>query len=414
MELVKLKMKKIYKVFLSLIFLLILLMLVIGIIYITTGRMPKFMSDIEVYDSLSVNYIDGKKIKVDKEEVINLSITNGSEEDRNYKFVFSKIRGDANYKILSNDEVVFEGVLKSKDEESTNYITINPKETKEYVIQFTNNDSNVFVANLNVRLQETKIETFADVILKNNEIKEISLTKVGVDIAKDNEGLIKTVDDLGTSYYFRGNVQNNYVNFANNIWRIVRINGDGTVKLVLNGETNSISNYYNTDDTDFSYEKSAINKYLENWYNENITDEEYIANSKFCNDINYDESNTYNAYTRIFVNKIPTLNCLGTIFSSNIGLLTIDEIIFAGANTTDTNNNYYLYNKNISNTWYTMSAAKSSNKTLNLFMVDTSGKININISGNLYRGVRPVINLVKNVQVTGNGTIDEPYQIKEK
>lgn len=51
---------------------------------------------------------------------------------------------------------------------------------------------------------------------------------------KVTESLIATTeDDYGTSYYFRGKVKNNYVQFANKCWRIVRITGDGSVKLVL-------------------------------------------------------------------------------------------------------------------------------------------------------------------------------------
>ena len=41
--------------------------------------------------------------------------------------------------------------------------------------------------------------------------------------------LASTEDDYGTSYYFRGAVTNNYVEFANKCWRIVRVSGDGSV-----------------------------------------------------------------------------------------------------------------------------------------------------------------------------------------
>ena len=42
-----------------------------------------------------------------------------------------------------------------------------------------------------------------------------------------------TLDDYGTSYYYRGNVIDNYVNFAGMCWRAVRIAGDGSIKLIL-------------------------------------------------------------------------------------------------------------------------------------------------------------------------------------
>ncbi len=45
--------------------------------------------------------------------------------------------------------------------------------------------------------------------------------------------LSATTDDYGTSYYYRGNVTDNYVNFAGMCWRAVRIAGDGSIKLIL-------------------------------------------------------------------------------------------------------------------------------------------------------------------------------------
>ena len=45
--------------------------------------------------------------------------------------------------------------------------------------------------------------------------------------------LVVEQDDLGTSYYYRGAVEDNYVTFADMCWRIVRINGDGSTKLIL-------------------------------------------------------------------------------------------------------------------------------------------------------------------------------------
>jgi len=48
--------------------------------------------------------------------------------------------------------------------------------------------------------------------------------------------LSATQDNLGTTYYYRGAVQDNYVLFNNMCWRIVRIEGDGSVKLTFAGE----------------------------------------------------------------------------------------------------------------------------------------------------------------------------------
>jgi hypothetical protein len=53
--------------------------------------------------------------------------------------------------------------------------------------------------------------------------------------ATNDEGLYMAEDDFGESYYYRGTVVDNYVEFAGYIWRIVRVNGDGSVRLVYSG-----------------------------------------------------------------------------------------------------------------------------------------------------------------------------------
>ena len=54
-----------------------------------------------------------------------------------------------------------------------------------------------------------------------------------VEIYDYEKNISVTADDYGTSYYYRGNVIDNYVNFAGMCWRTVRIAGDGSVKLIL-------------------------------------------------------------------------------------------------------------------------------------------------------------------------------------
>ncbi|MDY5875866.1 MAG: hypothetical protein SPJ74_07320 [Bacilli bacterium] len=60
-------------------------------------------------------------------------------------------------------------------------------------------------------------------------------TVLGYDYSES--GLYSTADDEGTSYYYRGMVGGNYVKFANKYWRIVRINGDNSVRLIYDGTT---------------------------------------------------------------------------------------------------------------------------------------------------------------------------------
>ena len=48
-------------------------------------------------------------------------------------------------------------------------------------------------------------------------------------------GMYASADDDGTSYYYRGAVSSNYVKMADKYWRIIRVNGDGTLRLIYDG-----------------------------------------------------------------------------------------------------------------------------------------------------------------------------------
>ena len=57
--------------------------------------------------------------------------------------------------------------------------------------------------------------------------------------ATTDEGLFMAEDDEGESYYYRGAVKNNYVSFAGFTWRIIRRNGDGSVRMIYSGKKTS-------------------------------------------------------------------------------------------------------------------------------------------------------------------------------
>ena len=70
--------------------------------------------------------------------------------------------------------------------------------------------------------------------IKNNNTVTTPTTTPGAEISSSTEALLaSTADDYGISYYFRGAVKNNFVEYANMCWRIVRVTGDGSIKLVL-------------------------------------------------------------------------------------------------------------------------------------------------------------------------------------
>ena len=407
-------MKKGYKRSLSFLSILIIAIAFLGIGYLFYDKVIKD-SDIEVNGALSINYISGKSFNIKNKETIKFSVSNASDKVNYYNIGFMKIRGEGTYKIMNDNKLVTEGKLSTSDEISTDFVSIDTMETKEYVIEITNKGKDNIKGSLNIRPQAGVVKTFADIIIENSKPSEDALTKVGEEAAVDDEGLIKSSDDSGVSYYFRGNVKNNYVSFANLTWRIVRINGDGTVRIILDDIISESANYKNEESESFLYQDSYISTALDNWHQENLRNyTNYIATTNYCNDVSHDDANNYLPYSRIMINKIPTLNCLGNTFKNNIGILSIDEVILAGATPTNPNQSYYLYNPNIKDAWYTMTASSGVEKAINMFVVDANGNIKTNISGSTYERVRPVINLIKNTEVTGNGTIDNPYKVITK
>ncbi len=412
-------MKIIYKRSLTFIGFLIAICGFIGIAYLFYDKVINSGTEVVVVDDLSINYIDSNTISHDG--TYTFSVTNSGSKDIYYEITYDELK-------RFNHDIIYEITSKEADIKITNTnidennniladnILIKAGVTHNYTFKITNINNTAFKLKIN-KVNELE-EYFASTIINDNEIKEKPSTKVGTNIATTNEGLIEDIDDYGLTYYFRGNVPNNYVEFAGTSWRIVRINGNGTVKLILNKLSNELTNYNSTFKDLENYEKLTINESLNSFYESTLTNyDNYILTSKFCVENAGSGSNinkTYNANSRLVSNKIPTFNCLGESYSSKIGLITADEVVYAGANFEDDNTSYYLYNKDINNVWWTSNLSKTKDGNYYPFAVNSSGKIIDSTSGNLYRGLRPVINIIKKVTVTGDGTIDNPYKINEK
>ena len=396
-----------FKSVLGIIFLLIVGCSAIGIGYLFYNEVID-TSDIFVDGDITVNFLNGSEFNLDGDATLSFSVTNNSAEEKYYYIQFSDVYADDVDYVLTSETLEITNKLKS--DIITNQVAISGNETVNYTLALNSNQSSEYSGKIQVGVRNNEENTFADVILSNNPINGTTLSNIG-DNAVDDEGLLAMEDDLGTSYYFRGNVTNNNVSFAGFNWKIVRINGDGSVKLVLDDIIEEIGSYY---DNEFGFASSTALEILNRFYEtELINYSNYIASYKFCNDtILTDDNQTFNAYNRTVVNKIPTFVCLGDTTNQKIGLLTIDEVMLAGASTSD-NTNYYLYNSDIDTDYYTMSSAKYANNVYYPFIVTTNGAIDYNTSGELLRGIRPVINIIKTARVTGDGTEDNPYQILE-
>ena len=404
-------MQKKYKRILSFIGILILSVMAIGIAYLFYEKITDD-TIVEVVEELSINYLDGNKI--DENKIYNFSITNNGANDIYYEIIVDNLKNyESNilYTLTSKEANLY--LENTKFDTNTNILASNiliPKgSTQNFKINLINNTMTSFV--LKIRKTIDSKEYFYTTILKNNEVNKNSLTKVGSESSISNEGLIEDLDDFGITYYFRGNIDNNYVNFANNTWRIMRINGDGTVKLILNNTISELSSYHDTYASYEDLENTSFMELLNNYYNTYLMEfDTFISSSKYCSETQKNDSKTYNTYTRVYTNKIPTLNCLGTTLNSKIGLITVDEAIYAGLIFNKDNSENYLINKDITTSWWTSSLATYSDKDFNPILVNSNGRLINNISGMTYQSLRPVINLNRKVMVTnGDGTINNPY-----
>ena len=271
--------------------------------------------------------------------------------------------------------------------------------------------------------------TLANLIKKHNTLitAEPTLT-TSSNNTSDTSGLyLSTETNSGNpTYYFRGNVSNNYVSFADLTWKVIRINEDGTVRLILNNRINNATSNFNTVKNNYLnmyYSNSDIAKpKIDNWYEANINDkgyDSYVATSQFCEQAKVKNNPSYisgNATMKYVTNYIPNFKCESDgngkgILNIKAGLITYDEMFYAGAYHSFTNNtNYFLYNGNY-DIW-TMSPGGFYGQDSIEWYVPKGSYLSC---GNVYYSISslvPVINLNANVLATGIGTETDPYVVQ--
>ena len=298
-------------------------------------------------------------------------------------------------------------------------------------------------------------------------------------VATTNEGMYAAEDDLGTSYYFRGAVNNNWVQFGNDsngndiYWRIIRINGDGSIRMIYSGTTapksstatvmtgigtqigTSAFNSGNDNPACVGYTYTAGeqhgNKYeskikttIDAWYKTttletNSATKILVADQMFCNDRSATTSSSgtpgeisgsmsksityyYGVYIRLITNKSPTLICptgsdIFTVNTSNgnkafnypVGLITADEVAMAGGVYRTVNSSYYLY----TNASYWTGSPYYFYRTgtyANGTYMSSSGYFSDDTVPDTL-GTRPVISLSSKVKLSGNGTWNNVYEV---
>ncbi len=395
----------------------------------------------------------------------------------------SLIIGTQNTKILDNKHngyIVKEvGLNKNESKEFDLRLWIDYDTTKEQAAGMTYLSQVVIVT-------EPGKPTLTMEILANNEVKA-PITPPGTAVSTADEALLASAeDDYGTSYYFRGAVTNNYVEFANKCWRIVRVGGDGSVKLILHNDntvgaanpcdaannstsaafarysgttyTSKFNEKYNDNAyVGFKYgtagasdyasahaniNKSTILNNLENWYTNNLKDyADKIADTVWCNDktkvtdtsynpwgysnvtgLGYGTNVTYYGATQRLVstNKIaggtgPSLKCNGELskINSKVGLITADELAYAGYVYKQNNTTTYLQENATDTYWWSLSPRYFYGGYAYVWNVFGSDGIFADDDVSSSFGVRPSISLISSTTISGgSGTSEDPYIIE--
>ena len=362
--------------------------------------------------------------------------------------------------------------------------------------------------------------------IKNNNTVTTPTTTPGAEISSSTEALLaSTADDYGISYYFRGAVKNNFVEYANMCWRIVRVTGDGSIKLVLynyNGltstnntpasstpcnvtgndlafaryEGDAYKSRFNSNSEDntyvgFMYGTAGASSYiathantnpstmltnLNKWYTNVLSkqanfNDSHLADTIWCNDksvvtetafnpnslslgtnYGYAKNASYYSATKRLVQASsfsaggtgPSLICPNdnnggklskftvsdTTYGNGalsgyakVGLLTSDEIAFAGGVYGTSNLKYYIRG-NANDFWWVLSPYAftgsfarvwdaHNDSSLNFYRADMWDILyNDTSHGDGYHGVRPSLSLQSGVKISsGVGSATNPYKI---
>lgn len=246
-----------------------------------------------------------------------------------------------------------------------------------------------------------------------NDYTTISLyNKIMLDnpIVTENDGLYKMGDD----FVFRGEKVNNYVSFSDKIWRIMRINSDGSIKILEDDieYTGVWDDRYNIDRGSSTgindFNKSRLKDGLEKIYNEM--------------DLFNDEAKSKISFKNLCIGKrnieasdnSGAIECSSVTQNEPIGLMQVNEFMLASLDpnclyATDAQCANYNYLSNYTKSTWTLNADSSNSHKAYKFVGDGfTSSVTSNESG-----LRLAIYLSNNtVYNSGTGTLEDPYIIK--
>ena len=312
---------------------------------------------------------------------LNMEMLEGTTMNSNYLAV---LVNNKDIKLLSSYNTATTVIAGSTESRTLDTGILAPNGSKDYSISLWMDKSvtlsddaqnKVFKSKVVVNAAPTNMKA-ADIAM-NDIIASVDTTgkcptinsdgTVNVTKEEATDGYVCSAKDAyGDSYYYRGNVTNNYVKFAGFYWRIVRINGDGTVRVIYDG----IFAHANG-------EASADRQIGANEFNSNIDDNAYIGymygNRDAIVEGPYSSTNFTNTDT-FYISKEYT-------FDENTKLFTLkNPIQVLGSNLTTDYIGYYYAR-------YTPTSVPSNVDTIYKIMSVTAGSSSARIKfGFVYYG----------------------------
>lgn len=409
--------------------------------YLISKQFAGNLSTMKFDIGINIDSTEGRFENSNSSSLHKITLTNNMILPVKYK-IRSDSTEDLNVNKTSEDMLV-EG---NKQNETT--ITITPVSDYVYLEDASYVDAYVDI------LEPYYVEKYKDYTIKINTYgslmrtileKKYTINTSQPDFRQNitttaNSGVYRATERTGQAYYFRGVISNNYVTFANKIWRIMRVNGDGTVRLIIDTPIGNPTTYnYSTSSTNTDFNSSLVKGTLQSWYQNNLTSYNSYINQQalFIHDRTQStaSSSLFRTWDRLY-NASPTINTSGInrsyIYSVNgnsngngylsypIGLATSDEIMMAGAvvmsDTSPTNPGSVGANPNT--TFYIANDIPSGVGLWTMSPYSSTAVMVLKVQVGFYketpvsgRYLKPVIELNSNITFKGTGTKTNPYRI---
>jgi len=199
----------------------------------------------------------------------------------------------------------------------------------------------------------------------------------GVDISLVNRG--SGLYDKGNGFYvYKGSNPNNYVEFNDELWRILSID-DNSVKIIKN---KSLGNMAFDQNNSNEWNESSLNKYLDEYY-DSFKNKEVVSEIEIMSMDDYLNAN------------------------SNLNLCSTLDLYFKNDEKCFKTN----YINNVTKNSKSGAAWTLTKEGDTVFYAGNTFFSDIRPSDSNF-GVLPVIYLNKNIELYGKGTLQEPYKIK--